>query len=130
MLILVAFDSLDSPSSLSNSTSSLLNDINNLNEELEHLIDDTSSNTSVPSSSSSAFENLSSWHNDYFQQPSFYSDLLSADTRNFFASSPPPSVPASTSTASSSATATAPKPNDVETDPVADDAIFNDLHFF
>ncbi|CAF0777005.1 unnamed protein product [Adineta steineri] len=56
------------------STSSLMNDINNLNDEIDLLVDDTSSNP--PSSSSSAFDDLSSWQNDYFQRQNFYPDFF------------------------------------------------------
>ncbi len=52
--------------------------INNLDDEIDLLIDETSSNP--PSSSSSAFENLSTWHNDYFQQRNFYPNYFPVDT--------------------------------------------------
>jgi len=53
--------------------------MSDLNSEIDLLIDDKNPNSSPPSSSSSAsaFENLNSWHNDYFQQNDFYSDLFS-----------------------------------------------------
>ena len=44
--------------------------LNNLDDEINLLTDDISFNPS--SSSHSAFENLASWHNDYFQQRHFY----------------------------------------------------------
>ena len=60
------------------SNSSLMND---LNDEIDLLIDETSSTNSVPPPpSSSAFENLSSWHNDYFQQRNFFSDFFPSNT--------------------------------------------------
>jgi len=51
--------------------------MNNLDDEIDLLVDDTSSN---PSSSSSAFENLSTWQNDYFQQRQFYPNFFPPDT--------------------------------------------------
>ncbi|CAF4936771.1 unnamed protein product, partial [Rotaria sp. Silwood1] len=74
-------------SHMSPSTSSLLNDMNNLSDEIDLLIGDKSSNTVLPPRpppsslpSSSAFENLASWHNDYFQQNNFYSDFFPTDS--------------------------------------------------
>jgi len=52
--------------------------MNNLDDEIDLLIDETSSNPSS-SSSSSAFENLSSWHNGYFQQHQFYPNFFPTD---------------------------------------------------
>jgi hypothetical protein len=52
--------------------------MNNLDDEIDLLIDETSSNPSS-SSSSSAFENLSSWHNGYFQQNQFYPNFFPTD---------------------------------------------------
>ncbi len=49
--------------------------MNNLDDEIDLLIGETSSNPS-----SSAFENLSSWHNDYFQQRNFYPNFFPTDT--------------------------------------------------
>lgn len=62
--------------------SSLMNDINSLSDEIDLLIDDNSSNNSGPplAPSTSAFEDLSTWQNDYFQQ-NFYSDLFPNDSR-------------------------------------------------
>jgi len=61
-----------------------MNGVHNFHDEIDLLIDDTPSNPPRPlppsSSSSSAFENLSSWHNDYFQQPNFYSDFFPTDS--------------------------------------------------
>lgn len=51
--------------------------MSDLNSEIDLLIDDKNPNSSPSSSSASAFENLNSWHNDYFQQNDFYSDLFS-----------------------------------------------------
>ncbi|CAM4935936.1 unnamed protein product [Rotaria socialis] len=68
------------------STSLPMNDTHNLTDEIDLLVDETSSNTSgtplapLLSTSSSAFENLSSWHNDYFQQNNFYSDFFPNDS--------------------------------------------------
>ncbi|CAF3670750.1 unnamed protein product [Rotaria sordida] len=78
------FGNLDS-SHMSPATSSLLNDMNTLTNEIDLLIDETSSNSAPPHppllpSSSSAFENLASWHNDYFRQNNFYSDFFSNDS--------------------------------------------------
>ncbi|CAF0786043.1 unnamed protein product [Adineta ricciae] len=78
---------LHNPSSMTPSTSSFMNDLIDLNDEIDLLIDDTppnSTSTSFPpvphssaqSSSTSAFEDLSSWHNDYFQQNNFYPDFF------------------------------------------------------
>ncbi|UJR22850.1 hypothetical protein I4U23_025879 [Adineta vaga] len=73
---------------IQSSTSSLMNDMNDmidLNNEIDLLIDDTPPNSTLApvsfqpsqtSSSSSAFDDLSSWHSDYFQQPNFYSDFF------------------------------------------------------
>lgn len=55
------------PSGILPGTSTFLN---NLDDEINLLTDDISFNPS--SSSHSAFENLASWHNDYFQQRHFY----------------------------------------------------------
>ena len=54
---------LDLSPSIESSTSSLLNDINHLSDEIDLLVDDTSSTPS-----NSAFDNLSSWHDGYFLQ--------------------------------------------------------------
>jgi hypothetical protein len=48
--------------------------INHLDDEIDLFADESSSNPS-----SSAFENLSSWHNDYFQQRNFYPNYFPAD---------------------------------------------------
>jgi hypothetical protein len=64
---------LDSSSSLTPSTSTFLN---HLDDEIDLLIDETTTNRP----SSSAFENLSSWHNDYFQQRHFYPNFFPTDT--------------------------------------------------
>jgi hypothetical protein len=53
--------------------------ISHLDDEIDLFADDSSSNPSV-SSSSSAFENLSAWHNDYFQQRNFYPNYFPADS--------------------------------------------------
>ncbi|CAF3293445.1 unnamed protein product [Rotaria sp. Silwood2] len=67
-------------SHVSSGTSSLFNDMNSLTDEIDLLIDDTSSNSAPPPPpllpSSSAFESLASWHNDYFQQNNFYPNLF------------------------------------------------------
>jgi hypothetical protein len=47
--------------------------MNDLNDEIDLLIDETNSN---PPASSTASENFNSWHNDYFEQNDFYSDLF------------------------------------------------------
>jgi hypothetical protein len=49
--------------------------LNNLDDEIHLLTDETSSNPSL-----SAFDNLSSWQNDYFQQRHFYPNFFPTDT--------------------------------------------------
>jgi hypothetical protein len=53
--------------------------MNDLNDEIDLLIDDINSN---PLPSSSAFDNLNSWQNDYFQPNSFYQDFFPNQSNN------------------------------------------------
>jgi hypothetical protein len=53
--------------------------MNDLNDEIDLLIDDINFN---PPPSSSAFDDLNTWHNDYFQQNSFYPDLFPTQSNN------------------------------------------------
>jgi hypothetical protein len=68
--------------------------MNNMNNELDRFISDTRFQT--PTLPSSAFENLSSWHHDFFQQQhqqNFYTDLLpTSRSTNFFASATLPAT--------------------------------------
>lgn len=69
--------------------------MNSLDEEIDLLIDDTLSN---PSSTSSAFENLSSWHNDYFQNNNFYPNFFPTDVSLPMLSSSSATAPSTTTT--------------------------------
>lgn len=98
------FSSAPDPSPMSSSTSSLMNDIMSLNDEIDLLVDDTPPNSIPapapglpPRPSSSAFDDLASWHNDYFQQPHFYSDLFSTNS-NLSMHSPATNLDADNST--------------------------------
>lgn len=71
--LILFIDYLDS-SSMPTSTSTFMN---NLDEEIDLLIDEQP-RSNPPSSS--AFENLSSWQNDYFQQRQFYPNFFPTDT--------------------------------------------------
>lgn len=55
--------------------------MDDLNDEIDILIGDLNSTPPpppppLPSTSASAFDDLNSWHNDYFQQNDLYSDLF------------------------------------------------------
>lgn len=81
-----------------------LNDLNNFNDEIDLLFNDNPFSNLNASPSPSAFENLSTWQNGFFQQnqqatPSsstnnFYSDMFFNDSMNYF---PSPSTTSSSS---------------------------------
>ena len=54
--------------------------MSHLDDEINLFADVPSVNPSPSSSSSSAFENLSTWHNEYFQQRNFYPNYFPTDS--------------------------------------------------